>query len=658
MVSGVFNKSRVGNIGKLVLVFSIFCAQLLPIPQAAHAAGETSSIYKIPKSSKANEYINMKVPFKVKAGVPMFLSWQTSPNPKKVPQTQQYFNFDSKCHLTSSVVEMESFLFGSRFGWDAKSYEINFNPASTPYMAIQSPTSTNLTLNCKLDSSLSEGTLKVSKYLLNSTDTDTFPSDHLIELKVGEIVVLTFQARAGNRVSFLANSAFEGICYPTFVSNSVNSKAQEIPWDGFANGDFGGYIDESTVTSKPTERLMTFTPAVNNTYVIKCELLGDGSFTTASRYIRIDPKEGDLKLLRPQALQTETTSPAKCPVAKAPSKAPKISVAPNGLWIEYTEPGFSDQPGCIDGFRVYAQTLNPYTKEVVQQNGTYSIQMKDCEKRDKGLITCLIPNKAPWLQTLNSQDASSKALAVNAVAVNSKGESEASQYSFLFEKESALISAACISMQTSFSNNMIFKTPIAYAVGVGVGLTAGAIVSVLTAGAATPFVVAAGTSIVAASIAKPVSERISASIDKKAAKKFVETYPVTALELLISMKKSSNPDVRAKSETIQKAIQASDLMKIYQPLIGENNSLTSDEVAKILTDEKLSQIQDQEVSKFEKNGAKDVKSLFAKNPKIKVNFTKGVSKVSQGVDVYMSISEQNQNNKSAVELVLPKNCNF
>jgi hypothetical protein len=369
-------------------------------------------------------------------------------------------------------------------------------------------------------------------------------------------------------------------------------------------------------------------------------------------------KDGDLKLIGPQAFLSETTSPAKCPVAKAPSSAPKISVAPNGLWIEYTEPGFSDQPGCIDGFRVYAQTLNPYTKEVVQQNGTYSIQMKDCEKRDKELITCLIPNKEPWLQTLNSQDASSKALAVNAVAVNSKGESEASQYSFLFEKESALISAACISMQTSFANNMIFKTPIAFAIGAGVGITAGVIVSVITAGAATPFVVAAGTSIVAASIAKPVSERISASVDKKAAKKFVETYPVTALELLISMKKSSNPDVRAKSETIQKAIQASDLMKIYQPLIGENNSLTNDEVAKILTDEKLSRIQDQEVSKFEKNGAKDVKSLFAKNPKIKVNLTKGVSKVSQGVDVYMSISEQNQNNKSAVELVLPKNCNF
>jgi hypothetical protein len=116
--------------------------------------------------------------------------------------------------------------------------------------------------------------------------------------------------------------------------------------------------------------------------------------------------------------------------------------------------------------------------------------------------------------------------------------------------------------------------------------------------------------------------------------------------------------VRATGETIQKAIQASDLMKVYRPLIGENNSLTDVEVAKILGDEKLSSMKEQEVSKFEKNGAKDVKSLFAKNPKIKVDFIKSVSKISQGADIYMSISEQNQNNKSAVELIFPKNCNF
>ena len=648
MVNGVFKKSRVGNVGKIALTFSIFCAQLLPIHQAALAAGETSSIYKIPKSTTADKDINMKVPFKANVGDQVLLNWQTLPNSNIARNYPQ--SFGGICNLTSSDGKQVKFESGESFG---STYEMQFNSGRTPHIFFTA-TTTNLFLNCKLTASLSEGNLKVYKYFRNSNDVYSLPGNGLTELKTGELVVLSFQGKTGNRLSFTVDSADPGECEPYSISNSANSKLKVVSWDGYKSGYFGDY----NLDSKLPPQLFSFTPITNGTYTISCFLSGGDVTDQKSRYIRIDLKEGDLKLLRPQALETVSTPPAKCPVAKSPSAAPKISVAPNGLWIEYTEPGFSDQPGCIDGFRVYAQTLNPYTKKIVQQNGTYSIQMKDCEKRDKGLITCLIPNKEPWLQTLNSQDASSKALAVNAVAVNSKGESEASQYSFLFEKESALISAACISMQTSFSNNMIFKTPIAYAVGVGVGLTAGAIVTVLTGGIATPFVVAAGTSIVAASIAKPVSERISASIDKQAAKKFVETYPVTALELLISMKKSSNPDVRAKSETIQKAIQASDLMKIYQPLIGENNYLTSDEVAKILADEKLSRIQDQEVSKFEKNGAKDVKTLFAKNPNIKVNLTKGVSKVSQGVDVYMSISEQNQNNKSAVELVLPKNCNF
>jgi len=645
MVSGVFNKSRVGNVGKLVLVFSIFCAQLLPIPQAAHAAGETSSIYKIPKSTKANEYINMKVPFKANVGEQLLLNWQTIPNANKAKLENSGI-----CNLKTADGKVVKFAITFD---DPLASELYLYLGSTYHIIFTAP-STNLILNCKLSPFLSEGTLKVSKYFLNSNDVYSLPERGLTELKLGEVVVLAFQGGAGDRLSFTADSENLGECAAYSIYNSANPNPKLVFWDGFETREFG----QRYLTPKSPPRLLRFTPVTNGTYIALCEL-DDVDFTDrTSKYIRIELKEGNLKLLRPQALETVSTPPAKCPVAKSPSAAPKISVAPNGLWLEYNEPGFSNLDGCIDGFRVYAQTLNPYTKEVVQQNGTYSIQMKDCEKRDKGLIVCLIPNEKPWLQTLNSQDASTKALAVNAVAVNSRGESEASQYSFLFEKESALISAACISMQTSFSNNMIFKTPIAYAVGVGVGLTAGAIVTVLTGGIATPFVVAAGTSIVAASIAKPVSERISASIDKQAAKKFVETYPVTALELLISMKKSSNPDVRAKSETIGKAIQASDLMKIYQPLIGKNNSLTNDEVAKILTDEKLSRIQEQEVSKFEKNGAKDVKSLFAKNPKIKANLTKGVSKVSQGVDVYMSISEQNQNNKSAVELVLPKNCNF
>ena len=672
MVSRVFNKSRVSNVGKLVLVFSVFVAQLLPLPQAAHAAAATSSIYMIPNSDPnyvSNGYnppalLETKVNFEVKAGEPVMLSWQAFLNPKTVLTEPKNRLSDETCDLTSSTGEAVNYLNSSSIYGSSPTNRgsVYFPALDSAFLMLISSTSTNLVLKCRFHSVLSDGTLKVSKYLLTGNPVDSLPKNSSIDIKAGEIKVLTFQGKAGKQLTFKMDSSKTSSCVVTSISELLNWKNNFFLWDDGSfpgGGSFGGIDLRGSKVATATK---LFTPTANGTYLMVCKIY-DG-FSGTVRFLQ---KDSSLKLLRPQAItnettspaiETETTSPAKCPIAKSPSKAPKISVAPNGLWIEYTEPGLSDQPGCIDGFRVYAQTLNPYTKEVVQQNGTYSIQIADCEKRDKGLITCLIPNNKPWLQTLNSQDASSKALAVNAVAVNSNGESEASPYSFLFEKESALISAACISMQTTFSNNMIFKTPIAYAVGVGVGLTAGAIVTVLTGGIATPFVVAAGTSIVAASIAKPVSERISASIDKQAAKKFVESYPVTALELLISMKKSSNPDVRAKSETIGKAIQASDLMKIYQPLIGKNNSLTNDEVAKILTDEKLSRIQEQEVSKFEKNGAKDVKSLFAKNPKIKANLAKGVSKVSQGVDVYMSISEQNQNNKSAVELVLPKNCNF
>ena len=640
-------KSRLNNLGKIALVVSITCSQLLPINQSAYGAGETSSTFLIPKSTSSAAKIRVKVPVKVNAAEPTMLSWQTflNPNSSRVDLNKP----NDECNLTSSNGKKVVHSFNSSGNLD----KVYVSPLESGYFVIKSATSANLILDCSYDSILSEGTLKLSKYILNSNDFDNLPAKGEFEIKSGEIKVLIFNKKVGESPYFSFDSDKVGRCVLSSISDSANSNPHLVDWDerGIPKYTYFGGLDYRGAKVAPA--LKSLNTEATGVFMMTCMLA-----ERETGIVTINGYRTDLKLLRPQPLQTETTPPAKCPVAKAPSSAPKISVAPNGLWIEYTEPGFSDQPGCIDGFRVYAQTLNPYTKEVVQQNGTYSIQMKDCEKRDKGLIVCLIPNEKPWLQTLNSQDASTKALAVNAVAVNSRGESEASQYSFLFEKESALISAACISMQTSFSNNMIFKTPIAYAVGVGVGLTAGAIVTVLTGGIATPFVVAAGTSIVAASIAKPVSERISASIDKQAAKKFVETYPVTALELLISMKKSSNPDVRAKSETIQKAIQASDLMKIYQPLIGKNNSLTNDEVAKILTDEKLSRIQEQEVSKFEKNGAKDVKSLFAKNPKIKANLTKGVSKVSQGVDVYMSISEQNQNNKSAVELVLPKNCNF
>ena len=99
-------------------------------------------------------------------------------------------------------------------------------------------------------------------------------------------------------------------------------------------------------------------------------------------------------------------------------------------------------------------------------------------------------------------------------------------------------------------------------------------------------------------------------------------------------------------------------MKIYQPLIGENNSLTSMEVNKIIVDEKLSIMKDQEIQKFSKNGAQEVKSLVKKNSNVKLAVLTSVSTASLALDGYLAVIEANQNNKSAVELVLPKNCNF
>ena len=651
-MSRIFKRKKFSNAGKFALAFSIFCAQLLPINQAAHAEVE-SVTFRFTKIDK-NLFSTRIISSNVNADEPNILAWQAFLAPNKVLDQPRERLSHATCKLISPNGEAVTYSDGSNIyaTSDGTSTgtkdDFSFAPLDSSYFLINSPISTELELYCKWDKVFSEGSIKVSRYTLTGKEIYSLPKSGFIEIKAGEMKFLTFQGKAGKQLTFNMESARHSLCHVTSLSELPNNDNNRFNWDDATLAKFGG-MDVSG--KKVNSIVKLFTPTNTGTFIMVCNMF-DGESGT----INIVLKDGSLKILGRQ--DSETTAPAKCPVAKAPSKAPKISVLPTGLLIEYTEPGLSDLAGCIDGFRVYAQTLNPFTKEVVQQNGTYSIQMKDCEKREKGLIVCLIPNEKPWLQTLNSQDASSNALAINASAVNSEGESEFSKYSFLFEKEFALISAACASMQASFATNTLIKTPIATVVGVGVFIAVGAIGSFLTGGLLTPFVVAAGTGLVAASIAKPVSARISASLDEKAAKKFVETYPVTALELLISMKESSNPDVRATGETIQKAIQASDLMKVYQPLIGENNSLTDVEVAKILGDEKLSSMKEQEVSKFEKNGAKDVKSLFAKNPKIKVDFIKSVSKISQGVDIYMSISDQIQNNKSAVELIFPNNCNF
>jgi len=652
VVGAGFIKKKFSNAGKFALAFSIFFAQLLPIHQAAHAEVE-SVTFRFTKIDD-DQFTTRIISSNVNADEPNILAWQAFLAPNKVLDQPRERLSHATCKLISPAGEVVTYSDGSNIYATSDETstgtkdDFSFAPLDSSYFLINSPISTELYLYCTWNKVFSEGSIKVSRYTLTGKEIYSLPKSGFIEIKAGEMKFLTFQGKAGKQLTFNMESARLSLCHVTSLSELPNNDNNRFNWDDATLAKFGGMDVRGKKVNSIVKR---FTPTKTGTFIMVCNMF-DGESGT----MNIVLKDGSFKILGRQ--NSETTSPAKCPVAKAPNNAPKISVLPTGLLIEYTEPGLSDLTGCIDGFRVYAQTLNPFTKEVVQQNGTYSIQMKDCEKREKGLIVCLIPNEKPWLQTLNSQDASSNALAINASAVNSEGESEFSQYSFLFEKEFALISAACASMQASFATNMLIKTPIATVVGVGVFIAVGAIGTFLTGGLLTPFVVAAGTSLVAASIAKPVSARIFASLDEKAAKKFVETYPVTALELLISMKKSSNPDVRATGETIQKAIQASDLMKVYRPLIGENNSLTDVEVAKILGDEKLSSMKEQEVSKFEKNGAKDVKSLFAKNPKIKVDFIKSVSKISQGADIYMSISEQNQNNKSAVELIFPKNCNF
>ena len=119
-----------------------------------------------------------------------------------------------------------------------------------------------------------------------------------------------------------------------------------------------------------------------------------------------------------------------------------------------------------------------------------------------------------------------------------------------------------------------------------------------------------------------------------------------------------NPDVRAKSKYIEKAILASDLKNTYRTLIGEGKLLTSLEVTKILADETLSIIKEKEQENFERNGTKELESLAKKNSSIKLKWADRLSIASKGLGGYLSVTEQIQNDKTAFELVLPSNCNF
>jgi len=646
-MSRIFKRKIFSNSGKLALIFSIFFAQLLPINQSAYGAGETSSTYQIPKSNSYTSKVRIKVPIRVSAGEPTMLSWQMFLNPNSSRVDIGTFKV---CNLTSSIGKNVDYAFDS-------SPSGKSGGGADAYLVIKSAISTNLILDCSLDSIFSEGTLKLSRYILNSNDLDNLPANGEFEIKSGEIKVLIFNKKVGESLYFSFDSDKVGRCVLSSISDSANSNPHLVDWDerGIPKYTYFGGPDYRGAKVAPA--LKSLNTEATGVFMMTCMLA-----ERETGIVTINGYRTDLKLLRPQPLQTETTPPAKCPVAKAPSNAPKISVAKNGLFIQYSENGFSDLPGCIDGFRVYATELNPYTKEVFQEHGSWSIPIADCKPPVKGLISCLISFEKDWLLKLKSQDASSNTMAINASAVNSQGESIFSQRVFLFEKDPNLIAVACASMQASFANNLISSPSNAFATqakwGAAAGVAAGLITILITGGAAIPFVVGAGVAIVAASASKEVSARRSTDIDKNAAKKFIETYPVTALDLLILMKKSSNSDVRAMSETFQKAIQASDLIKIYRPLIGENNALTDFEVRKIIADEKLSRMKEVEASNFEKNGDKDLKSLFGKNSKFKGVLVKNASKISQGVDSFLVFKEQIQNNQSAENFILPNNCWF
>ena len=655
MVRREFKKSRVSNVGKLVLAFSIFCAQLAPINQAAYAIGELSTIYKFAKID-ANRFETTKMIFNVNAGEPLILAWQAFLAPNKVLEQPREILPKETCKLISTNGEAITYGDGlsSRI-WEssqANKYDFYFAPLNTAYFVINSPISTELELKCIWHKVLSEGTLKVSRYIPSGKEIYSLPKGGSIEIKAGENKFLTFQGKAGKQLTFKMEATKVSLCYVTSASEPPSITNDMFNWDDATLAKFGGKDARGKNVNTIVKQ---FTPTKTGTFVMVCNMDEGLDYGT----ITIVMKNGDLKLIGPQAFLSETTSPAKCPVDKGPSAAPKISVASNGLFIQYSEPGFSDLAGCIDGFRVYTSPFNPFTQKVGSPNGTWSVQIKDCEKSDNGLITCLIPNEKEWLKSLNVQNKSSGAMAINASAVNSKGESEFSRYTFLFESESPLISAACIAMQTSFATTAVSVPALAFVVGEAAAIY----VSIkITKGTATPvitkYIVRAGAQIAAAQVAKSASKNFIAYFDKNAAKKFVKTYPIHSLEVLISMENSLNPDVRAKSKYIEKAILASDLKNTYRTLIGEGKLLTSLEVTKILADETLSIIKEKEQENFERNGTKELESLAKKNSSIKLKWADRLSIASKGLTGYLSVTEQIQNDKTAFELVLPSNCNF
>ena len=221
MVSAVFKKRSVGNAGKLALAFSIFCAQLAPINQAAYAIGELSTIYKFAKID-ANRFETTKMIFNVNAGEPLILAWQAFLAPNKVLEQPREILPKETCKLISTNGEAITYGDGlsSRI-WEssqANKYDFYFAPLNSAYFVINSPISTELELKCIWHKVLSEGTLKVSRYIPSGKEIYSLPKGGSIEIKAGENKFLTFQGKARKQLTFKMEATKVSLCYVTSAS--------------------------------------------------------------------------------------------------------------------------------------------------------------------------------------------------------------------------------------------------------------------------------------------------------------------------------------------------------------------------------------------------------------------------------------------------------
>jgi hypothetical protein len=356
---------------------------------------------------------------------------------------------------------------------------------------------------------------------------------------------------------------------------------------------------------------------------------------------------------KPSPIASKTSAAApECPLNRAPKRIPAISITAHGLFVTYDEPGYSDKPGCIDGFRIYASTVNPVTKVVTDSNGTYSVSVKDCQhnsigQMSKSAISCAITNTEPWFRNFGSQSGSYKTLAFNASAVGGGGESSFSPYVYLFQQQSALVTAACVAMQGAFATHSISSTSAGYIVGIAAGAIGAGVITFFTGGATAPFLVGAAVAVTSDLAARQITTRFYASIDGKAAIKFVNRYPVAAVHVLEMMPTSPQRDVLFNAIKRQPAFE----------FLGTDGQIpTAADLDLMVVDKKVTKMYEAEKSTFERNGASEVSSLTKGKSTISLNIVK-VAKIGlTGVDSVLKVIDQSKNDKTAI--LLPSNCQY